>query len=102
MAYCGPLGIPLSVFLSWSQDDQDAALAWSRHEAQRLPDGTHPDDWDPDAGGSRTAWHAHVEHAQGLVELQRARTSEEAKERGAFVALARGSAAECSHCQPDG
>lgn len=45
MRYCGPRGIPLSTFLSWPQEDQDAALAWQRHEEQRCPGcGRHPDD----------------------------------------------------------
>lgn len=49
MAYCGPKGIPLSVFLSWSEDDQDAALQWQAHESQRCPQcGTHPDVWRED------------------------------------------------------
>jgi hypothetical protein len=37
MAYCGPRGIPLSVFLSWAPDDQAAALAWQADEASRCP-----------------------------------------------------------------
>lgn len=37
--------MPLSVFLSWGQDDQDAALAYEAWEAARCHTcGTHPDD----------------------------------------------------------
>ena len=47
MAYCGPRGLPLSVFLTtWSPEDQEAALEWSAYEARRHPVcGTHPEDF---------------------------------------------------------
>jgi len=45
MAYCGPRGIPLSTFLAWDDESQDAALTWARHEAMRCPScGAHPDE----------------------------------------------------------
>lgn len=93
MAYCGPRGIPLSVFLGWPQDDQDAALAWQAREATRCPGcGSHEADWDPDAGGSRTAWAADVHICQGCVQVeqQRARMDDEApSQRGVHVRLTR-------------
>lgn len=72
MAYCGPKGIALSAFLAWPQADQDAALAWQSHEALRCPScGTHPSDYDPDAGGRRHAWHPDVEVCDGCATRDR-------------------------------
>lgn len=66
MAYCGPRGIPLSEFLRWEPQDQDAALAWSEHDAQRCPDcGTHPDEWDERRGGHRHAYVVDVKRCPG-------------------------------------
>jgi hypothetical protein len=49
MAYCGPRGIPLSEFLNWHPDDQQAALAWQSDEAQRCPHcGTAEWEWEAD------------------------------------------------------
>jgi hypothetical protein len=90
MAYCGPRGIPLSVFLSWDTDDQDAALLWQAREARRCSGcGTHPDDWDPDAGGRRDAYHATVEVCPGCrtVDALRDRTDPKTTPPGAHVVL---------------
>lgn len=104
MAYCGPRGIPLSQFLSWPQSDQDAALGWAAHEAQRCQGcGTHPDDWNEKAGGSRVAYHAEIRECEGCVHLQRTRESERlssGKERGLHVRLAVGSFKACTRCRP--
>lgn len=35
MAYCGPLGIPHSVFLGWDELDQDKAIAWLSFEKSK-------------------------------------------------------------------
>jgi hypothetical protein len=46
MDYCGPQGIPHSLFLRWSQDDQDKALAWvvdNWARCQRC--GSYTDEW---------------------------------------------------------
>lgn len=76
MNYCGPRGIPLTTFLSWAKTDQDAALAWSEHEARRCRScGTHPDDYDPDAGGRRHAWHPAVDVCEGCAALARGQES---------------------------
>jgi hypothetical protein len=49
MAYCGPRGIPLSEFLAWSVDDQEAALAWMVEESGRCGGcGTHEWQWEAD------------------------------------------------------
>lgn len=53
MAYCGPRGLALSEFLSWSLTDQDAALAWQEREKLKCPGcGVYRDEWDADLGGS--------------------------------------------------
>lgn len=103
MSYCGPRGIPLSQFLEWDQADQDNALAWSAHESRRYPDGTHPDDWDEEIGGSRRAYHAHVDKHPGAALLEAAQASEDflAIGRGAHVHLVGGAAAECVRCMRD-
>lgn len=52
MSYCGPRGIPLSEFNSWSDIDQAAALAWQRREDEKCPQcRIHPDVTDPEHGG---------------------------------------------------
>ena len=44
--YCVPLGIPHSRFLSWSEEDQDKALAYLREMAQVCSDcGTRGAEW---------------------------------------------------------
>lgn len=52
MTYCGERGIPHSVFLEWSNDDQDKALAWIAVRGQACGRcGTYPDEWvDPATG----------------------------------------------------
>lgn len=90
MAYCGPRGIPLSVFLEWDPDDQDAALLWQARESARCPScRTHPDDWDPDAGGRRDAFHAEIEVCPGCRGLDAVRDATDPKTTppGAHVVL---------------
>lgn len=92
MAYCGPKGIPLSVFLSWREDDQQAALAWQTWDATRCKGcGTHSEDWDPEQAGSRDAYRAEATVCQGCVELQRLRDSPEIQSgiRGVHLGLRR-------------
>lgn len=49
MAYCGPRGIPHSVFLDWDIDDQAKALGWMAEENQRCNTcGTAPWEWERD------------------------------------------------------
>jgi hypothetical protein len=46
-----------SVFLAWSKADRDKALWAHIREAQTCSGcGTRPEEWDPDQGGSRTAY----------------------------------------------
>jgi len=91
MAYCGPQGIPLSTFLSWRDDDRQAALAWQARESRRCRDcGTFPEDWDPEQGGSRTAYKAEADQCQGCVDLQRLRDDPDLRElRGVHLHLKR-------------
>jgi hypothetical protein len=102
MDYCGPRGIPLSTFLDWDQQDQDAALMWQAHEARRFPDGTHPDDWDPAEGGDRRAFHTHIDVHPGAALLEAAMNTDDFKQagRGAHVHLVRGEAPGCDRCTP--
>ena len=51
MAYCAPAGIPHSTFLSWSEEDQDKAIAWQRLLAFRCAScGTFADEWVDERG----------------------------------------------------
>ena len=104
MAYCGPRGIALSAFLSWSQADQDAALGWAAHEARRCSGcGTHPDDWNEAAGGSRYAYHAEIHQCEGCMHLQRTKEGERfasGQERGLQPRLAHGPTSDCTRCRP--
>lgn len=90
MAYCGPRGIPLSVFLAWDQDDQDAALGWVTYEGRRCRScGYHPDEG---------AHHAHIDVCPGCVAVTNAADDEAAKAKGARTHLTLGAAASCSRC----
>lgn len=78
MAYIGPLGIPLSTFLSWPEHDQDAALLWQAHESKRCHNcGTHPYDWNPDKGGRRHAYLAQVVRCPGCSVVDSAQKTNE-------------------------
>lgn len=93
MRYCGPRGIPLSTFLSWSQDDQDAALSWAGHEAQRCGTcGYHPDEY--------SGVHAHIDQCPGCVKREAAQGA--AKDvPGAHIHLAHGGIGDCARCIAD-
>lgn len=93
MAYCGPRGIALDDFLSWSRASQDAALGWQSYEARRCRNcGHHPDE-----GAS----HVHTDVCPGCVKLSLARDSDEADITGAHTHLTHGSAAECPRCMAE-
>jgi hypothetical protein len=103
MAYCGPKGIPLSRFLSWSETDQDAALAWQAHENRRCSGcGTHPDDWDDAKNGLPSGYHAEAHTCPGCAETQRMTESDRVQNggRGVHVRLVRGGYADCERCGP--
>lgn len=83
MAYCGPKGIPLSRFLGWPQEDQDAALEWQAHEAARCTGcGTHTYEWNPSEGGSRQAYAARLVICPGCLAKERVSGGDEAKNAG--------------------
>jgi hypothetical protein len=101
MSYCGPRGIALSTFLSWTPEDQEAALAWQTHEARRHATcGTHPEDF-PSREPSDVHFHPAV--CRGCQELERAREQLAADHdvtRGLSIVTAVGPAAECAVCNP--
>lgn len=109
MAYCGPRGIPLSVFLgrvvgpadpAWLASDRDAVLSWTSYEGRRCKNcGTHPEEWAED----RYAFHAHLAQCKGCQHQQRLTESRDAREagRGIYAVMAQGPAAECPQCKPD-
>lgn len=104
MAYCGPKGIPLSTFLSWSLPDQGAALAWQQHENRRCSGcGTHPDDWNEKAGGDRHAWHAEHATCPGCAEIEHHRElpdMQDTRMKGVHIRLAAGPNGTCPRCGP--
>lgn len=93
MAYCGPRGIALDDFLSWSRASQDAALGWQAHEARRC----RGCGWHPDEGKA----HAHTDVCPHCVTLSTARETEGAQVKGAHTHLTGGSAAECERCMAE-
>lgn len=68
MDYCGPRGIPWTTFHTWDQASRDAALLWQKLQNETCSQcGTHPDDWDEDAGGHPRAWVATVHSCKGCA-----------------------------------
>ena len=66
LEYCAPRGIPHSVFLRWSDDDRDKALAWARLGRATCSDcGTRPDEWEADRDAYRPDHHI----CQGCLEI---------------------------------
>lgn len=50
LAYCVPLGLPHSEFLSWEEDDQDKAIAYLRDKALACNScGTRESEWEGDS-----------------------------------------------------
>lgn len=67
MAYCVPLGIPHSKFLSWSPDDQDKALAYQRAKLEICNEcGTREKEWEED----RDAYVADTRRCPGCERLE--------------------------------
>lgn len=66
MDYCGPRGIPHSVFLGWDADDRDKAIWWMIYQRQTCPScGTRRAEFDEDAGGDLHAYIAEPYHCRG-------------------------------------
>lgn len=68
LAYCVPLGIPHSEFLSWDESDQDKALMYQAERASICSNcGTRGSEWDKD----RFAYVADVERCPGCELMAR-------------------------------
>lgn len=81
LAYCVPLGIPHSEFLSWDVVDQDKALAWQREQAKVCRGcGTRKEEWDRD----KFAYVGEIECCPGceLLEQEKEHMKDQ-EERGA-------------------
>lgn len=92
MAYCGPLGLPHSTFLSWDRDDRDKAIVWALRKAQTCAHcGTRPDEWDPAQGGHDEAYLTELHQCWGCDAKAKAEKRNEAKLKkpGAHVVLVR-------------
>lgn len=60
--FCNEKGLPHSEFLSWAPEDRAKAVAFEIEKGQRCQMcGTAPWEWDPEQGGSKTAYEP-VEH----------------------------------------
>ena len=67
------------MFLGWDSDDRDKAMWHQLRKRERCQGcGTHPDDWDPAAGGHVDAYVAKRVHCKGC---QTKESGEEAFER---------------------
>jgi predicted Fe-S protein YdhL (DUF1289 family) len=61
-----PLGIPHSEFLSWTEDDQDKALAYHREMARMCKGcGTRQEEWDDDPD----AYIGDLQYCEGCARL---------------------------------
>lgn len=73
LAYCVPLGLPHSEFLTWHEDDQDKALAWLHEQNSKCRRcRTRPEEWDPKQGGSRWAYVVEIDRCSGCELLDQA------------------------------
>ena len=80
MDYCGPKGIPLSTFLGWQADDQDAALWWQAEQNLRCQScGTAAWEWEEDPAAYRVAESV----CRGCALTEAARKDADAKVAGA-------------------
>ena len=89
---CRDYKIAHSAFLAWPDDDRDKAI-WAHVQArQTCPQcGTRPDEWDPEQGGHRRAYHAHVEVCRGCQakDQRDKRLTDEQRQPGVQVVLKR-------------
>lgn len=72
MSYCAPIGLPHSQFLSWDQDDQDKALAFTVEQRRACSGcGTVTDDWFDEEGQDRVIppYVAKTKYCPGCHEL---------------------------------
>lgn len=74
MDYCAPHGIPYREFMGigrgWDQFSRDAVLLWQQLKRETCEQcGTHPDDWNPKAGGHIHAWAATKHSCKGCARV---------------------------------
>jgi hypothetical protein len=103
MAYCGPKGIPLSTFLTWPDEDQQAALAWQSHEGRRHTCGTHPEDWTGADGRPVDAVHYVEQVCRGCqVQAIAQERLEQGRDgtKGLGLVAHHGPRADCTSCTP--
>jgi hypothetical protein len=102
MAYVGPRGIPLSSFLTWSPEDQEAALSWQAHEGRRHGAcGTHPEDF---ADPRHPDVHFHPAVCTGCQRLAAAREAlagDNDGTRGLDIVASAGAPVDCAVCNPN-
>ena len=92
LAYCAPLGLPHSEFLSWNDDDQDKALAWVTDQAELCAGGcgTRASEWDPKQGGHRFAYITQTRRCPGceLIDMAQQHMREHPEQnRGMLLGL---------------
>jgi hypothetical protein len=85
MEYCGPRGIPHSIFLGrvvgpgspqWTVDDRDKALWWMIHDREKCPNcGTRHEEFDPEQGGDLHAYEWKYTHCRGCEILAQGQDS---------------------------
>jgi hypothetical protein len=85
MDYCGPNGIPLSTFLSWPIDDQEAALWWQAEKQVPCSNcGTAEWEWEEDPNAYEIAKSV----CKGCAMIQAAQKEAEAKPGGMKFTIA--------------
>lgn len=92
MRVCDHYRISHSEFLTWTDDDRAKAIHTRlRIERTCKQCGTRPEEWDPDQGGDRSAYHAVASTCRGCQEREsRLDTLTDAQRgRGVYVGLQR-------------
>lgn len=92
MDYCVPLGIPHSQFLSWTEEDQDKAIAWQQTQRSFCREcGTPIHEWVDDEGLPVSPPPYVVEtlycHGCATVKAERTQITAEAEDRADSVKM---------------
>jgi hypothetical protein len=99
LAYCVPLGIPHSEFLSWDPDDQDEALGFLREKAKVCSGcGTRDDEWQRD----RDAYVSDEKICPGCELIEQAKEQLPKNAKGVKVFLVPRAIAEAQIAAEDG
>lgn len=87
LAYCVPLGIPHSTFLTWDDDDQDKALAYLREMRKVCPScGTREEEWGE--GGRTLAYITNPVRCHGCKAIDQEKENiPEGEHSGVFIQL---------------